>query len=150
MKSWQRHRAESRTTGWLLCLSPCVITQEDVQMLFHNNQVCVFVCTIVKLAALYWPKSLWETVSADRNLFPEHRPCVTVNLRGERRTHVAAHKVLCTKFPENAARFAETLGEEMAALLLDLPMEERSVFAEERPSKHFRECEKNARLNIKS
>lgn len=90
-------------------------------------------CIIVKLAALYWPKSLWETVSADRNLFREHGPCVTVNLRGERRTHVAAHKALCTKFPKNTARFAETLGEEMAALLLDLPMEERSVSAEERP-----------------
>lgn len=46
---------------------------------------------------------------------------------------MAAHKALCTKFPKNTARFAETLGEEMAALLLDLPMEERSVSAEERP-----------------
>ncbi len=51
--------------------------------------MCLCVDTIVKLALLHGPKSLWETFSADCNLFQEHQPSVTVSLMGEqcKRSH---------------------------------------------------------------
>lgn len=42
--------------------------------------MCARVCTIV-----VGQKSLWETFSADCNLFREHQPSVTVSLRGKQR-----------------------------------------------------------------
>lgn len=75
--------------------------------------LCVCVCTIVKLAELYWAKSLWETVSADCNLFREHRPFVTVNLRGEQ--HMWSHINTVWQVSQEITCVAETIGEEMAA-----------------------------------
>lgn len=123
---------ESRTTSY--CLSSCVITREDVKMLFHNNRVCAraHACSIIELAALYWPKSLWETVSADQNLFLEHRPFVTVHTHIHTRARTHTHRcgrplTPCAKFPKSMAHYAKTLREETAAFLLDLQMEERDV-----------------------
>lgn len=86
-------------------------------MFSHNNHVqCVCVCVIVELVQLHWPKSLWETFSADCNLFREHQPCVTVNLRGEQCmwSHINTAQQISQEMP----LFAETVGEEMRALLL--------------------------------
>lgn len=112
--SWRRAGSdtEKRTTSYFLCFS-------------HNNQYqyqyactccmfpCVCVCTIVKLAELYWAKSLWETVSADCNLFREYRTFVTVNLRGEQ--HMWSHKNTVWQVSQEITCIAETIGEEMAA-----------------------------------
>lgn len=76
----------------------CAVRLEDIQTLSPSNlHVCVCVCvdgTIVKLTQLHWLKSLWESFSADCNLFREHGPSVTVSLWARGYTQTP-----CTKSP---------------------------------------------------
>lgn len=82
-KSWQGYRAEKKQSlcEWLMC------DYAGRHLNVFPQRVCVCVC--VSLAQLHWSKSLWETFSADCNLFQEHKPSVTVSLSACDRTLTA-------------------------------------------------------------
>lgn len=79
--------------------------------------------TFFKLAQLYWPESLWETFSADCNLFREHQPSVTVSLSKCMQPHI---NTVHQNFPRNDL-LRKTVEEETRALGLYLQMEEHSM-----------------------
>ena len=136
---WRAGRGkEQRRSSYFVCVSASSgIRLEEIQMflittVYHYECVCECVCvcvcvdTIVKLARLHGPKSLWETFSADCNLFREHQPSVAVSLRGEPCVCSHKHKHTMNWIYQQITCFAETVGEEMRALLLYMQVEEHS------------------------